>query len=98
MRRLWYYIRNVAFPFVVLIVLFIYAMFRGYFIGWFLFYSFLPIVLYQIMFVFYPMKRWKIARKLSQSGTVAGSVTEVIVTVERSFPFPLVYCICEEIL
>ncbi|MEC5425647.1 DUF58 domain-containing protein [Virgibacillus sp. C22-A2] len=43
------------------------------------------------------MKNWKVTRKLSHHVIRAGDGITVTLQVRRSVPFPLYYCICEEI-
>lgn len=77
--------------------LFSYAMFQGGFVSWFLFFAFLPIFVYQLTFLLYPLTSWKVTRKLSGQMVQAGGNVAVDIEVERKFPFPLYYCIIEEI-
>ncbi|KGX85843.1 hypothetical protein N784_06510 [Pontibacillus litoralis JSM 072002] len=81
---------------VLLVVLFAYAMFQGGFVSWFLFYAFLPFLLYLIVLVFYPLSHWKLERKLSQTTLHSGESLTVSVTIRREFPFPVYYCIVED--
>ncbi|UOR10215.1 DUF58 domain-containing protein [Halobacillus amylolyticus] len=77
-------------------VLFSYAMFQGGFVSWFLFYSFLPLLLYMVGLTFYRMDNWEIERRLSKRVTTAGETIYVDVHITRSFPYPLYYCVIEE--
>lgn len=81
----------------LLAILFAYAMFQGGFVSWFLFYSFLPIFLYQMLFLLYPWKKWKITREISSPIIHSGGDITVILHLERKFPFPLHYLIVEEV-
>lgn len=89
-----------AFAFMVItsIVLFSFAMFQGGFVSWFLFYSFLPIALYQLGVLFYPISNWKVSRSSSGSFFRAGVSASMTIRIERKLPFPLHYCICEEVI
>ncbi|MFD2046692.1 DUF58 domain-containing protein [Ornithinibacillus salinisoli] len=91
------FIGKFVFIFTLFAALFSFAMFQGGFTSWFLFYSFLPIFLYHIGLLFYPIKNWKVSRKLSHHVIRAGDGVSVSVEIDRKFPFPLYYCICEEI-
>lgn len=73
-------------------------MFQGGFVSWFLFFSFLPILLYQITLLFYPMQKWQVQRILSHYTIRAGDSVTVVIKINRKFPFPLYYCIFEEIV
>lgn len=88
---------------VVLIVLlfsllFSYAMFQGGFVSWFLFFSFLPIFIYHVGLLVYPLKKWQLGRIVSRHIIRSGDSIDVTVKVKRTFPFPLFYCICEEMI
>ncbi|WP_058306197.1 DUF58 domain-containing protein [Gracilibacillus massiliensis] len=76
--------------------LFVFAMFQGGFVSWFLFYSMLPIILYMMMLPFYPLQNWKIDRQLTNRYLQAGGKLEINITIKRKFPFPLFFLIVEE--
>lgn len=82
----------------ILLLLFSYAMFQGGFVSWFLFFSFLPILLYEAVVLLYPIRKWQVSRKLSHYITNAGGAVTVKVKIKRRFPFPLYYCIIEDML
>ncbi|UOQ92000.1 DUF58 domain-containing protein [Halobacillus shinanisalinarum] len=82
--------------FLIFAVLFSYAMFQGGFVSWFLFYSFLPFLLYMVGLTFYRMDNWKVERRLSKKVTTAGETIHVDVHITRSFLFPMYYCVIEE--
>src|SRR5699024_7686731 len=46
-------------------ILFSYAMFQGGFTSWFLFYSFLPILLYPLGLAVYPIRKWDVTREVT---------------------------------
>ncbi|MCH1627482.1 DUF58 domain-containing protein [Fredinandcohnia quinoae] len=79
-------------------ITFVYAMFQGGFVSWFLFYSFLPFGLYSIFLAIYPMKDIQITRKTNQSEYMAGESFVATITLKRKIPFPLIYLIIEELL
>ncbi|WP_087974647.1 DUF58 domain-containing protein [Oceanobacillus rekensis] len=89
---------NILFVCALFTILFSYAMFQGGFVSWFLFFSFLPIFLYLIGFLIYPIKRWKVSRRFSHHIIEAGDSINATIEVKRSFPFPLYYCIIEEVI
>ncbi|WP_200416404.1 DUF58 domain-containing protein [Virgibacillus salexigens] len=80
------------------LLLFSYAMFQGGFVSWFLFFSFLPIFLYELGFLLHCMKTWKVSRQLSHYVIRAGDGIDVKLVIKRKLPFPLYYCICEEVV
>lgn len=98
MKVTFRFIGNLLFILTLNIVLFSYAMFQGGFVSWFLFYSFLPILLYLLVLVCYPIKNWQVTRVLSGRLIKAGGTAQVVLTIERKFPFPLYYGIFEEIM
>ncbi len=77
---------------------FVYAMFQGGFVSWFLFYSFLPFGLYSILFALYPIKTLKVNRITNQKEYSAGEKLVGTITITRRFPFPLLYLVVEEVL
>lgn len=91
------FIGKLSFVVFLLLLLFSFAMFQGGFVSWFLFFGFLPIFLYLLGLLFYPIKKWHVTRSLSHHVTRAGGRIAVTVKIKRSIPYPLYYCICEEI-
>lgn len=95
------YIRFIgSFLFVVMfsLLLFSFAMFQGGFVSWFLFFSFLPIFLYQIGLLCYPIKRWQVTRSFQTSKVYAGDHVSVTIHIQRKFPYPLYYFMLEEMV
>ncbi|WP_010097548.1 DUF58 domain-containing protein [Ornithinibacillus scapharcae] len=92
------FVRSVILIFIIFAVLYAYAMFQGGFTSWFLFYSFLPIFLYLIGLSFYPISKWKIERKMSKHVVATGEGVSVSIRVDRKLPFPIYYCILEELI
>lgn len=84
------------FIFTLLALLFSYAMFQGGFTSWFLFYSFLPIFLYTLGLLLYPIKNWKVSRQLSHHVMRAGDGVSITIMIDRKTAFPLYYCVVEE--
>lgn len=89
---------NILFIITLFAILFSYAMFQGGFVSWFLFFSFLPIFLYLLGFLMYPINRWKVTREISHHSIEAGKSVHATIKIERSFPFPLYYCVIEEVI
>ncbi|WP_077624248.1 DUF58 domain-containing protein [Sediminibacillus massiliensis] len=91
---------SLAAKFLSVIVLFgvfySYAMFQGGFVSWFLFYSFLPIILYLFLLLLYPISNWTVSRKLSKHIVRASENVEAEIHLYRKIPFPLYYCVVEE--
>lgn len=80
------------------ILLFAFAMFQGGFVSWFLFYSYLPIAIYQLLLLFYPIRNFQVMRTMPHAVLRRGASATITVHIERKIPFPLSYCICEEII
>ncbi|MFC4324265.1 DUF58 domain-containing protein [Litchfieldia salsa] len=79
-------------------VTFIYAMFQGGFVSWFLFYSFLPVGLYSFLIAVYPISSMDVKRLTNQTEYSAGEKLVGTITINRKFPLPLVYMVVEEVL
>lgn len=98
MNRFVRLIGSFFFIITLFILLYAYAMFQGGFVSWFLFFSFLPIGFYQIILMLYPLQRWEIKRTLSHHILRAGDSIKVSIKMNRKIPFPLFYCIVEEVV
>lgn len=98
MKRLFRHVRNVVVAFFMLGMLFVFAMFQGGFVSWFMFFSFLPIFIYQMSLSFYPIHRWHVTRTVTPSNVQSGDQLTVTIQMRRKFPFPLYYLVCEDIL
>lgn len=91
-------IGSFVFIMILLVLLFSYAMFQGGFVSWFLFYSFLPIALYLLGFLFYPIRKWNVSRLLSEHVVHSGDHMTITITIKRKLPFPLYYCVFEDVI
>ncbi len=89
---------NFVFILFLFLLLYSFAMFQGGFVSWFLFFSFLPIFLYHIGLLLYPLKEWRVTRKISRQINRAGDSVTIHVHMKRKIPFPLYYCVFEEVL
>ncbi|MFS0752703.1 DUF58 domain-containing protein [Oceanobacillus sp. 1P07AA] len=87
---------NITWLVLLIVILFSYAMFQGGFVSWFLFYSFLPIFLYQLLLSIYPFKKWEISREIPRSVVQAGDEIYVTIHMKRNSSFPLFYCSIRE--
>ncbi|MCA1032866.1 DUF58 domain-containing protein [Bacillus timonensis] len=95
------YVQTTRKLFVVLLLLaltFVYAMFQGGFVSWFLFYSFLPFGLYSILLSIYPFTMVNVIRKTNQKEYTAGEKFIATLEIQRKIPFPLFYMIIEEVI
>ncbi|RFU63098.1 DUF58 domain-containing protein [Peribacillus glennii] len=75
---------------------FVFAMFQGGFVSWFLFYSFLPFAIYSSILFFYPIHKFQIGRNLSKREARAGDRVEVTIKVSRKTRFPLFFLLVEQ--
>ncbi|WP_347861460.1 DUF58 domain-containing protein [Salimicrobium sp. PL1-032A] len=90
------YIAKFLFLFVLFIILFSYAMFQGGFVSWFLFYAFLPFLVYMTALLLYPLSDWSVTRRSSKRLVEAGDSVDIELEAHRSIPFPLYYITIEE--
>ncbi|MGE6631588.1 DUF58 domain-containing protein [Bacillus sp. NPDC077027] len=72
-----------------------YAMFQGGFVSWFLFYAFLPFVVYALLLACIPL-RLTVERNLSQERFSAGNSLSSDIIIKRDIPFPLFYVVVED--
>lgn len=98
MKKSFKLLGSVAVILFLFAALFSYGMFQGGFVSWFLFYSFLPLFIYQIGFIFYSLKNWKIERHISRNNASAGEAVTVTLKLRRALPFPLYFCLAEEVI
>ncbi|WP_106494707.1 DUF58 domain-containing protein [Lentibacillus sp. Marseille-P4043] len=97
MNSMMRFIGKLLFNVLLLLLLYAFAMFQGGFVSWFLFFGYLPIFLYHIGLLFYPLQKWQVTRTVSHHIVRSGDTVTVKVRMERSIPYPLYYCVCEEI-
>lgn len=76
--------------------LFSYAMFQGGFVSWFLFFGFLPIIVYSIAMIFYPMNLMSVERSVSRKLLEAGQTVMVELRINRRIPFPILFLVIED--
>ncbi len=101
MRRLFRRLKEMGrlvIIFFLIVATFVYAMFQGGFVSWFLFYSFIPFGLYSSALSIYPLKDFKLIRHINQTEYVAGEKFEATIEIRRKIPFPFMYLIIEELL
>ncbi|MCY9376141.1 DUF58 domain-containing protein [Bacillus sp. T17B1] len=77
---------------------FSYAMFQGGFVSWFLFYTFLPFVVYAGLLALYPLCSFQVSRQMAKTQLHAGDRLGVSVTLSRKLPFPMMYMVIEDCL
>ncbi|MFO6498134.1 MULTISPECIES: DUF58 domain-containing protein [Bacillus] len=84
--------------FLLSLAAFSYAMFQGGFVSWFLFFAFLPFMLYAFLFAIYPLSSITAVRKISGEHLRAGERLNPVITLKRKVPFPLMFMIVEDCL
>jgi uncharacterized protein (DUF58 family) len=82
--------------FLLFLLAFSYAMFQGGFVSWFVFYSFLPVLMYSFLVLFYPLGDFKINRVIKKRELFSGETLHVTIEFQRRFPFPLFYLLVED--
>lgn len=98
MRQVIYFMMKTIVVFSLFLIFFSYAMFQGGFVSWFLFYLTLPMLIYYLVFIFYPIKDWQIKRVLEMEQVEAGQKIQVELKLNRRVPFPISYLIIEDSL
>lgn len=80
------------FQFVVMLILFAcifaFAMFQGGFTSWFIFYGFLPFVLYMVFLIIYPFRSIEAERKIQDKELFAGDTAHIRIMLERKWALP----------
>ncbi|MFJ8247925.1 DUF58 domain-containing protein [Peribacillus asahii] len=82
--------------FSLFLAMFIFTMFQGGFVSWFLFYAVCPFVLYSLVLSFHSFHVYTVERKITKKEYSVGSAVDVYVTVTRKSRFPLLYLLVEE--
>lgn len=97
-KNLLFIIGKTSLVLLLLLIVFVYAMFQGGFVSWFLFYSFVPFALYSLLLASYPLKSIRVTRSTNQNQYTAGEKLIGTITLERKIPFPFVYLVIEDLL
>ncbi|RYM05790.1 DUF58 domain-containing protein [Sporolactobacillus sp. THM7-7] len=69
--------------------MFAFAMYQGGFVSWFILYAFLPVVIYMLFLMFYPLKAIRVERRIDAKRLVAGSSVHVRIDLKRKWAAPL---------
>lgn len=80
----------------LLVVAFVYAMFQGGFVSWFLFYLIVPIALYSVLLFFYPLSKLEAERTIETRKVYSGGKFSATIKVTRNDSFPLLFVWFEE--
>ncbi|HWO98775.1 MAG TPA: DUF58 domain-containing protein [Bacillus sp. (in: firmicutes)] len=80
----------------LLALTFIYAMFQGGFVSWFLFYSFAPFGCYSLAIMVYPLHRLEVQRELNKHVYQAGDEFTATIKITRKGYLPLIYMLIQD--
>ncbi len=75
----------------LLVVAFVYAMFQGGFVSWFLFYLVVPLSLYSLLLFLYPLSNLEVERTIETGKVHSGGKFAATVKVTRENGFPLLF-------
>ncbi|GGH83166.1 uncharacterized protein (DUF58 family) [Pullulanibacillus pueri] len=87
---------GVVWVLILFCIAFAYAMFQGGFVSWFVFFGFVPILVYTLIVALYPLGDIRIERVMSKHELYADEPLEVTLKMTRRVPFPLFYLIIED--
>lgn len=82
----------------LVVAAFVYAMFQGGFVSWFLFYSIMPISLYTLAVALFPMSSLTVHRHVNQKVLASGGKLQVTVSVSRHSRLPLLFLLVDDVL
>src|SRR5699024_9524036 len=80
------------------LIFYSYAMFQGGFVSWFLFYCSLPFLLYELLFILYPIRDWTVKRAVQTRSIKAGQAARLQIECKRRFVVPIPFLIIEDVL
>ena len=92
LNRIW----KLILLFLLIAMVFSYAMFQGGFVSWFLFYSFLPFALYGLFVAAYPIRDWQVKRKILKYEYSAKEEMHVEIELTRNTFFPVFYILVRD--
>jgi len=98
MKKLRAMITMYAMPFFVLVSTFMFAMFQGGFVSWFLFYSFIPFALVPILLKVSALSRVNVSRQIKKKEYVYGESIEIELTITYKGFMPLFYVVIEDLM
>lgn len=80
----------------LLLVVFVYAMFQGGFVSWFLFFLVIPLSIYSLLLSVYPISKIEVERTIETRQLHSGGKFSATIHVKRKSRFPLMYTSFEE--
>ncbi|MCT8136614.1 DUF58 domain-containing protein [Anaerobacillus sp. CMMVII] len=97
MRKYQRFFKLMALP-LIAISTFVYAMFQGGFVSWFLFYSTSLVLLTTLIYALVPIGNVEVSRKVSAERLVSGEDLRITITLSRRNPFPFFFFIVEDVI
>ena len=73
-----------------------FALMQGGFVSWFIFFMFLPFIIYSIILFFVPVKNFSVERTMISGRLEQGDSLRMKVTLTRKSRFPLLYTVIQE--
>ncbi len=80
----------------LMVAAFVYAMFQGGFVSWFLFYLIVPLSIYSLLLFFYPLSNVEVERNIETRKVQSGGKFAATIKVTRESRFPLLFVWFEE--
>lgn len=77
---------------------FVYAMFQGGFVSWFLFYATSLVLITTIVYALMPIGTLEVERKVNAQRLVSGEDLRVTITLIRKNPFPFLFFLVEDVI
>lgn len=93
-KQVWYWTKLISKSLFVIgtyVAMFLYAMFQGGFVSWFLFYTITILVVLMLAYAAIPLGSFHVTREFSEKAVPAGTRLKVMVTISRKWPFPFLY-------
>jgi uncharacterized protein (DUF58 family) len=96
MKFTWKVGGRLLFVLFILLFAFLFAMFQGGFVSWFIFYMLMPFALYSIAFFFSPISKIEVERYIQTAQVRNGGKLVVTVKLKRPSRFPMLYLLIKE--
>ncbi|MCD8511250.1 MAG: DUF58 domain-containing protein [Bacillus sp. (in: Bacteria)] len=93
-KHVWYWTKLISkglFVVGIFLAMFLYAMFQGGFVSWFLFYTITILAVLMLVYAAIPLGSFHVTREFSEKAVPAGTKLKVTVTISRRWPFPFLY-------
>lgn len=70
---------------------FVFAMFQGGFVSWFIFYAFLPVAILALILTLFGLSQVSVERRISHTHCRSGETVEVVLEIKNPYRLPLLY-------